>query len=230
MDKSGKILIVDDETMVTRTLSMLLGLEGFSSVVLFNNPNEALEYLNGNEVDLIISDFIMPEMNGIEFLENAKKTQENVTTILLTGYADKENAIRAMNSTVYDPQNQKVTLQVLLGKPIVINYWATWCGYCVEEMPTFEKVYQEEKDNVVFMMINATDGVSETVEKAQKFIEEKGFQFPVYYDINGEVGYQYGIYSLPTTIFIHKDGTIEIGYKGMLPENVLRQENQKIKE
>lgn len=97
MDKSGKILIVDDETMVTRTLSMLLGLEGFSSVVLFNNPNEALEYLNGNEVDLIISDFIMPEMNGIEFLENAKKTQENVTTILLTGYADKENAIRAIN-------------------------------------------------------------------------------------------------------------------------------------
>ena len=50
------------------------------------------------------------------------------------------------------------------------------------------------------------------------------------YDINGEVGYQYGIYSLPTTIFIHKDGTIEIGYKGMLPENVLRQEIQKIKE
>ena len=76
MDKSGKILIVDDETMVTRTLSMLLGLEGFSSVVLFNNPNEALEYLNGNEVDLIISDFIMPEMNGIEFLENAKKRKK----------------------------------------------------------------------------------------------------------------------------------------------------------
>ena len=97
MDKLGKILIVDDETMVTRTLTMLLGLEGFSNAVSFNNPIEALEYLKGNEIDLIISDFIMPQMNGIDFLENAKKIQDKVTTILLTGYADKENAIRAIN-------------------------------------------------------------------------------------------------------------------------------------
>lgn len=97
MDKSGKIVIVDDETMVTKTLSMLLGLEGFSDVATFNNPKEALEYLENNDVDLIMSDFIMPRMNGIEFLEQAKKIQKDVSTILLTGYADKENAIRAIN-------------------------------------------------------------------------------------------------------------------------------------
>ena len=97
MDKLGKILIVDDEAMVTKTLGMLLGLEGFSNVVSYNDPNEALLYLKDNEVDLIISDFIMPQMNGIDFLENAKKTQKDVSTILLTGYADKENAIRAIN-------------------------------------------------------------------------------------------------------------------------------------
>ena len=97
MDKLGKILIVDDEAMVTRTLSMLLGLEGFSNVVTFDNPIDALKHLKENEVDLIISDFIMPQMNGIDFLENAKKFQKEVSTILLTGYADKENAIRAIN-------------------------------------------------------------------------------------------------------------------------------------
>lgn len=97
MNKFGAIVIVDDEPMVTKTLSMLLGLEGFNSVASFNNPREALEYLKNNEIDLIISDFIMPELNGIEFLEKAKKTQKEVTTILLTGYADKENAIRAIN-------------------------------------------------------------------------------------------------------------------------------------
>ena len=97
MDKIGKILIVDDEEMVTKTLSMLLGLEGFGCVTAFNSPNQALSYLKDNEVDLIISDFIMPEMNGIDFLEKAKKTQSQVSTILLTGYADKENAIRAIN-------------------------------------------------------------------------------------------------------------------------------------
>ena len=98
MDKMGKILIVDDESMVTKTLSMLLGLEGFSNVITFNNPKEALKYLEEYEVDLIISDFIMPEMNGIDFLEIAKKYQNKVSMILLTGYADKENAIKAINS------------------------------------------------------------------------------------------------------------------------------------
>ena len=97
MDKSGKIVILDDEMMVTKTLAMLLGFEGFSNVKSFNNPKDALLWLKDNEVDLIISDFIMPEMNGIDFLSNAIKTQENVSTILLTGYADKENAIRAIN-------------------------------------------------------------------------------------------------------------------------------------
>ncbi len=97
MDKLGKILIVDDEAMVTKTLSMLLGLEGFSNVVTFDNPIDALKHLKENEFDLIISDFIMPQMNGIDFLENAKKFQKEVSTILLTGYADKENAIRAIN-------------------------------------------------------------------------------------------------------------------------------------
>ncbi len=97
MDKLGKILIVDDEDMVTKTLSMLLGLEGFGNIVCFNNPKKALKYLKENEVDLILSDFIMPELNGIEFLELAKQTQKNITTILLTGDADKENAIKAIN-------------------------------------------------------------------------------------------------------------------------------------
>lgn len=97
MDKLGKILILDDEAMVTKTLSMLLGLEGFSNVATYNDPNDALLYLKENETDLIISDFIMPQMNGIDFLEQAKKLQKDVSTILLTGYADKENAIRAIN-------------------------------------------------------------------------------------------------------------------------------------
>ena len=78
MDKTGKILILDDENMVTKTLSMLLGLEGFSSVFAFNSPKEAIEFLEKEEVDLIISDFIMPEMNGIDFLSQVKKIQKNI--------------------------------------------------------------------------------------------------------------------------------------------------------
>jgi len=97
MDKLSKILVLDDESMVTKTLSMLLGLEGFCNVFTFNSPKDALEFLKNEQVDLIISDFIMPEMNGIDFLAQAKKLQKNTSRILLTGYADKENAIRAIN-------------------------------------------------------------------------------------------------------------------------------------
>ena len=97
MDIFAKILVVDDEIMVTKTLKTLLKLEGFSNVTTFNSPKEAIEWLSSNQCSVIISDFIMPDMNGIEFLIKAKEINQDATQILLTGYADKENAIRAIN-------------------------------------------------------------------------------------------------------------------------------------
>jgi PAS domain S-box-containing protein len=94
---TGKIVVVDDEKMVTSAFATLLKVEGFNDVHFFNNPKEALTFLKDNTPDLIISDFIMPEMNGLEFLSEAKKLHPEVSRILLTGYADKENAIRAIN-------------------------------------------------------------------------------------------------------------------------------------
>lgn len=91
------IVAVDDEKMVTSALKTLFKVEGYSDVVLFNNPAQALEFLADNKPDLIISDFIMPEMNGLEFLREAKKLYPEVSMILLTGYADKENAIKSIN-------------------------------------------------------------------------------------------------------------------------------------
>ena len=93
------ILIVDDEKMITTTLATLIKVTLKHSVMVYNSPIEALnsDFLTENKVDLIISDFMMPGMNGIEFLSNVKKSNPNVVTILLTGYADKENAIRSIN-------------------------------------------------------------------------------------------------------------------------------------
>ncbi len=92
-----KILILDDDTLVTSSLKSLLILEGFNDVALFNDPFKALEYLKSNKRDVIISDFMMNDLNGIEFLSEAKKIYPNASMILLTGYADKENAIKAIN-------------------------------------------------------------------------------------------------------------------------------------
>ena len=95
--KDSRIIIVDDEKMVTSAFKTLLKVEGYTNIECFNNPKEAVEYLKANTPDIIISDFIMPEMNGLEFLTEAKKLYPEVSMIMLTGYADKENAIRAIN-------------------------------------------------------------------------------------------------------------------------------------
>ena len=93
----GKILYVDDDKLLTSTFSTLMKVEGFKDVVVYNNPIEAVEYLKTEAPDLIISDFLMPEMNGLEFLREAKKLYPEVSMILLTAYADKENAIKTIN-------------------------------------------------------------------------------------------------------------------------------------
>lgn len=93
----GKIVVVDDEKIVTSAFKTLLKVEGFSDAHFFNNPKEAVEFLKTNKPDLVVSDFLMPEMNGLEFLTEVKKMYPEVSKILLTGYADKENAIKAIN-------------------------------------------------------------------------------------------------------------------------------------
>ena len=68
----GKILYVDDDKLLTSTFITLMKVEGFKDVVVYNNPAQAIEYLKTETPDLIISDFLMPEMNGLEFLREAK--------------------------------------------------------------------------------------------------------------------------------------------------------------
>ncbi len=92
------VVIVDDEEMVTTSISTLFMLETDYDVLIFNSPSEALEKLGNQEVDLIISDYLMPgEMNGVDFLLEMKNLHPETIRILLTAYADKENAIKAIN-------------------------------------------------------------------------------------------------------------------------------------
>lgn len=93
------ILIVDDEKMITTTLSALIKMVLKYSVTTFNDPVKALESpeILQQSVDMIISDFMMPGMDGLEFLKSAREKNPDAVTILLTGYADKENAIKSIN-------------------------------------------------------------------------------------------------------------------------------------
>jgi response regulator RpfG family c-di-GMP phosphodiesterase len=113
------IVIVDDEEMVLTSLRSFLLLESDYQVETFSSPQKALESLKDSPVDLVISDYLMPGMNGIEFLLQVKNLHPFATRILLTGYADKENAIKAINEVglyqyVEKPWNNddlKITIQ-----------------------------------------------------------------------------------------------------------------------
>ncbi len=100
MDTSQKkqtIVIVDDEEMILTSLRSFLSLETDYNIESFISAQAALEYIKNNNIDLVVSDYLMPEMDGISFLAMVRKIRPEVPRIILTGYADKENAIKAIN-------------------------------------------------------------------------------------------------------------------------------------
>lgn len=121
----------------------------------------------------------------------------------------------APDFTVLDERGNKVKLSAYKGKPVVLNFWATWCYYCKEEMPDFNTAYEKYPD-VQFMMINATDGVQETMSSAQEYVKNQGFDFDVFYDTELEAVNAYYVSSFPTTFFIDKDGNLVTYANGML--------------
>lgn len=146
-------------------------------------------------------------------------TTEEPTTERPT--ADHSGRDKVIDFTVKDSDGNDVNLADLLDKPIVVNFWATWCGPCREELPYFERAAAEYGDRVNFMMVNLTDGYSDTVRSVKRFIREYGFTFPVYFDTEESAAYAYGISAIPMTLFINSDGTIAEQYIGGLSERML---------
>ena len=122
----------------------------------------------------------------------------------------------APNFTVYDLEGNEVNLTDFFGKPIIVNFWASWCGPCKMEMPDFNEAYETYKDEIEFLMVNMTDGSRETVEKASSFITESGYTFPVYYDTDYSAAITYSVSSLPTSYFLNADGELVTYARGAI--------------
>lgn len=129
--------------------------------------------------------------------------------------------VLAPNFTVYTKDGNAVSFSDKIGKPMIINFWATWCGPCKMEMPYFEEAYKQYGDKIEFMMINPTDGANDTHETVDKFLSETGYTFPVYRDTQRSAAAVYGIRSFPTTALVDKDGYFLGGYTGTLSKEML---------
>jgi cytochrome c biogenesis protein CcmG/thiol:disulfide interchange protein DsbE len=139
------------------------------------------------------------------------------------GQEEKQEKVKAPDFTVADGTGKSVKLSQIIGeKPIVLNFWASWCGPCKSEMPHFDKVYADVKDDVTFMMVDLVDGQRETTSTGKKYIEAQGYKFPVYFDTEQQAALAYGIQAIPTTFFIDTDGYIVAGKQGGMDEETLR--------
>ncbi len=114
--------------------------------------------------------------------------------------------------TVYDKDLNEVKLSDFEGKPVIINFWATWCGYCLHEMPDFEAAFKEHGDEIQFLIINTDDGIT----KGEKYLTENGYTLPALYDLKYNAYKTYNLSSLPRTIAIDADGNIRYNRAGMI--------------
>ena len=113
-----------------------------------------------------------------------------------------------------DMDGNLVNLSDYFDKPIVLNFWATTCPYCLKEIPEFDSVYANYKDDVHFIMLNVAGFNGETAQMGMDYVAENSYSLPFYFDTEGTVMYTFGLSSLPMTLFLKEGGAMEAYAQG----------------
>ncbi|MCG6843207.1 TlpA family protein disulfide reductase [Fusobacterium nucleatum] len=145
--------------------------------------------------------------------------------------SDKKDDVKLPNIVLYDQYGKKHNIEEYKGKVVVINFWATWCGYCVEEMPGFEKVYKEFGSNKKDVIILGVAGpkskenlnnVDVEKDKIILFLKKKNITYPSLMDEIGKSFDDYKVRALPMTYVINKNGYLEGFVNGAITDEQLR--------
>ncbi len=123
-----------------------------------------------------------------------------------------------------DLSGQLVSLGDLRGNPVLVNFWASWCGPCVYEMPYIQEVYNRWSDRGLVVLAIS---IGESPSQVREFMESNHLSFPVLLDGDGAVAEQYNIRGIPTTVFVDKEGIIRAMRVGAFPGQAAIEENLK---
>lgn len=147
-----------------------------------------------------------------------------------TSEIESETAIREAKDfydfTVEDASGNLVKKSDIAGKPMIIHFWASWCGYCLYELPALQNIYDVYGDNINFMIVCITDGEYETVESAKSFLSDKGYTLPIYFDVNSEALHNYQLYDLSSvsrTYLFDINGNYVSKANKMVTEDILEE-------
>ena len=148
-------------------------------------------------------------------------------TAIPTASAEVSAKTPAPDFSLKDLSGKTIKLSELKGKKVYINFWATWCGYCDQEMPDIEKIHNEFKDqNLIILAID----VAESDYIVKKYIDEKDLNFTVLLDKDGKISTNlYKVSGYPTSVFINSDGTISNTIEGMMTFEGMKSEIVKLK-
>ena len=128
----------------------------------------------------------------------------------------------AKEFTVLNASGESVSNTDLIGRPAVLNFWASWCAPCRSELGAFDRLSAQYADRIGFLMINLTDGYRETEEIVRQFVSDYGYGFPVYFDTQGSAADAYGVYSIPLTVFLNADGSLRGTHLGAMSKETLK--------
>jgi peroxiredoxin len=152
----------------------------------------------------IVAALVFYSLNG----ELSRQEQSSVTVVEDSTKLRLEipkTPAAAPNFELKDPAGKQLSLKDFRGKVVFLNFWATWCPPCIEEMPAMEKLHQElEKDGLVMLAVNFQEGP----ERVKEFFTQHNLTFTPLLDRDGKVTEQYQAWGLPVTVVINKRGEI----------------------
>jgi thiol-disulfide isomerase/thioredoxin len=121
---------------------------------------------------------------------------------------------------LFNIDGQEVNLSDFQGKPVIINFWATWCGPCRVEMPHLQEAFAEHQGDVVVLGVNLRD--RDDPDAVPGFVEEFGLTFPVVLDTEaGDIAKTYKVFGQPASVFVKPDGTIHELFYGPINKNYI---------
>ncbi len=138
--------------------------------------------------------------------------------------ADDAIMLADHDTTVYTDLGEPISFaDIANGRPMVINFWATWCPYCVDELPDFQKIVADYGDRVAFAFVDVADGQRERADDARQWLIDNGFDdLPDYYDRNMAAATSFGVYAYPTTVIVSAEGEVLTISAGRIDAALLR--------